>query len=194
MLPAAEISFETLLGLRGIRQFLVQRAMLPARAEYRVMDLEKRVLFLVARNVAMDFRAHLKGNMDLTYSLEDPRGVLLGTFTTSFGQGWSGRGSLTFTLTDLIGRPSLSIALHRGATGGITATAAFPDGRPMMQVQGNAIRHNFVIQDPAGGELARVHEDWVSVRDTYGLEIVGAIDPLYPIAFAILLEFEKTGR
>ncbi len=61
----------------------------------------------------------------------------------------------------------------------------------MLGTSGNLLRHNFRIQDAGGNEVARVHEAWVAVRDTYGVEMVGSLDPVYPLVFTILIDFEK---
>jgi len=66
-----------------------------------------------------------------------------------------------------------------------------PEGRPMLQSSGNLVRHNFMIKDPGGKDLAKVHEAWVAVRDTYNVDMIGSIDPLYPLVFTILIDFEK---
>jgi uncharacterized protein YxjI len=180
--------------LQGSRQFLIQRELPAAAANFRVMNREKLTLFKVQSNRSQDFRAHLQGNMNRTFSVRDLRGDEVGTLTESFGHTWSERGSVEFTLADAGGRRCLVITVHRGLTGKITAAGSFPDGRPMMRVEGNLVRHDFLIQDPAGLDLARVHEDWVSIEDTYGLEIVGTVEPLNPIAFVILLDLEKEPR
>jgi len=192
--PSEAPSLSSVLGLMGMREFLIQREFPAVRATFRVMNREKLTLFKVHANQSQDFRALLRGNMTQTYSLRDLQGGELGTFTETFGHTWSERGSAEFTLTDAAGRACVVITIHRGMTGKITAAGTFPDGRPMMRVEGNLIHHNFLIQDPAGLDLAKVHEDWVSVQDTYGLEIVGTIDPLYPIALTILLDLEKEPR
>ena len=62
----------------------------------------------------------------------------------------------------------------------------------MFTTRGNLLRHNFSIHDPTGGEEAKVHEAWASVRDTFNLDLVGEIDPLCPIILAILIDREKT--
>jgi uncharacterized protein YxjI len=83
------------------------------------------------------------------------------------------------------------ISLQRGMMGGITASAAGPDGAPMLQTSGNLMRHNFMIKDSAGKDLAKVHEAWVAVRDTYNVDMIENVDPVYPLVFTILIDFEK---
>jgi uncharacterized protein YxjI len=85
----------------------------------------------------------------------------------------------------------LVVDVEQGMIGKLTATAALPDGRPLFEVRGNTVRHNFSVHGPAGEELAKIHEDWASVRDTYNLDIVGNVDPLAPLIFAILIDNEK---
>ncbi|MCI4347659.1 MAG: zinc-ribbon domain-containing protein [Thermoplasmata archaeon] len=197
-------SLTALLGLAGKRQFLVQHQILALGHSYRVMDHEKRHLFAVKGDVVQQMQSNLMGSFlqkatgssylgrvgerstNMTYSLVDAQGTLIGTFSKQGGPNES-----IFTLTDLTGRPCVTVTLNRGGFGGITAVAVYPDGRPMMQTHGNLMRHDFRIRDPGGAELAKVHEAWASVRDTYNIDIEGNIDPLYPLAFAILIDYEK---
>jgi hypothetical protein len=39
--------------------------------------------------------------------------------------------------------------------------------------------------------LAKVYEDWGSVRDVFHLDIEQNVDPLAPLVFSILLDREK---
>jgi uncharacterized protein YxjI len=168
------------------------------------MDHEKHHLFTIQGDVGQNFQANMIANfvsnetrnsyeakiaarsVDMTYTLVDAQGVPLGTFNKRGGPNNS-----MFTLTDGQGQPRVTVALERGMMGGITATAMYPDGRPMMQTHGNLMRHDFMIKDPNGRDLAKVHEAWASVRDTYNLDLLGDIDPLFPLAFAVLIDYEK---
>jgi hypothetical protein len=169
---------------------------------YRVMDSEKRHLFTVrgdaAQNVSGNMLGGLMGGSDsylgrlaarstnMTYSLVNSSGAAIGSILKEGGANQS-----TFTLVDSSGQRLFAIMLQRGVMGGITASAMGPDGRPLLQTSGNLMRHNFEIKDPAGTELAKVHEAWVAVRDTYNVDMTGNIDPLYPLVFSILIDFEK---
>lgn len=202
--PAGGPSLSALLGLEGKRQFIVQHQVLSLGHSYRVMDHEKRHLFAVKGDVAQQAESHVMGSLmeratgssylgrigerstNITYTLVDARETIIGSFTKQGGANES-----VFTLTDLQGRPWVSVTLNRGGFGGITATAVYPDGRPMMQTHGNLMRHDFRIRDPSGAELAKVHEAWAAVRDTYNIDIEGNLDPLYPLVFAILIDYEK---
>ncbi len=185
-------------------KFLVQHQVLSLGHSYRVMDHEKRHLFTVKGDVAQNLTSNALGSMigratgsgydkriaertmDMTYTLVDPQGSILGVF-----QKQGGANSSMFTLSDVRGQPRVVVTLARGMAGGITATAVYPDGRPMMQTHGNLIRHNFLIKDPSGNDLAKVHEAWAAVRDTYNVDLLGPIDPLFPLAFAVLIDYEK---
>jgi uncharacterized protein YxjI len=202
--PTNGPSLTALLGLEGKRQFIVQHQVLALGHSYRVMDHEKRHLFAVKGDVVQQMQSNMMGSLlsratgssymagvgerstNMTYSLVDAQGAIIGTFTKQGGANDS-----VFTLTDLQGRPWVIVTLNRGGFGGITATAVYPDGRPMLQTHGNLLRHDFRIRDPSGAELAKVHEAWAAVRDTYHIDTEGNIDPLYPLVFAILIDYEK---
>jgi uncharacterized protein YxjI len=200
--PAPTVGIVAALGLLGRRNFLVQHQILSLGHSYRVMDNEKRHLFTVQGNAGQNLSANALGRMvggsdsylgrlaarstNMTYSLVDANGTALGTILKEGGANQS-----TFTLADSSGQRLFVISLQRGVMGGITATAAGSDGTPMLQTSGNLIRHNFMIKDSSGTDLAKVHEAWVAVRDTYNVDMIGSIDPVYPLVFTILIDFEK---
>jgi uncharacterized protein YxjI len=181
----------------------VQHQILSLGHSYRVMDAEKRHLFTVAGNVGQNLQANFLGQLaggsdsyfgrmvargvNMSYALVDPQGSQLGAILKEGGANQS-----TFTLTDHTGQRLFVINLNRGIMGGINATASGGDGRPLLQTSGNLLRHNFMVKDAQGNDQAKVHEAWVAIRDTYNVDMVGAIDPLYPLLFTIMLDFEKT--
>jgi uncharacterized protein YxjI len=166
------------------------------------MDAGKNHLFTVRGDVGQNLRGNVLGgfmggsdsymgrlaarSVNMTYSLVNAQGTVLGTI-----QKQGGGNSSQFTLMDSAGQRCVVVTLERGLIGGITATAVSPDGRPMLQTGGNLVRHNFMIKDPGGKDLAKVHEAWVAVRDTYNVDMIGSVDPLYPLVFTILIDFEK---
>jgi len=200
--PPPTVRIVATLGLQGRRNFLVQHQVLSLGHSYRVMDTEKRHLFTVQGNAGQNFAGNALGRLvggsdsylgrmtarstNMTYTLVDANGAGLGRILKEGGANQS-----TFTLEDSSGQRLFVITLQRGAMGGITATAVGPDGKPMLQTSGNLVRHNFMIKDSAGSDLAKVHEAWVAVRDTYNVDMIGSVDPIYPLVFTILIDFEK---
>ncbi len=188
------------LGLRGQKNFLVQHQVISLGHSYRVMDAHKHHLFTVRGDAGQNLQGNLLAgalgggylgrlagrSVNMTYSLVTEGETVHGQVLKEGGGNQS-----TFTLTDPAGQRWLVVHLQRGVMGGITATAVNPAGQPMMQTSGNLLRHNFVIKDPSGKELAKVHEAWVAVRDTYNVDLMGEIDPMYPLVFTILIDFEK---
>jgi hypothetical protein len=180
--------------------------MATAGRNYRILDAEKHHLFTVRENVRQELRANFLGGMG-----QSGGGFRVGPFgTASRTFAWTvldatgnARGTITIqlsgytatsTLADVTGAPVLAIQVERGLAGGMTATAAYPDGHAMFQAKGNLIRHNFSILDPAGAEVAKIHEAWASVRDTYNLDLVGNADPLCTVIFAVMIDREKETR
>jgi uncharacterized protein YxjI len=70
-----------------------------------------------------------------------------------------------------------------------------PPGSEVARVKGNITEHEFSIQSSSGTEIAQIHKKWVSMRDTYGIEIFSnELDPYIIIAYAIAMdhaEFKK---
>jgi len=191
------------LGLQGKRSFLLQHEMLSGGRCYRVLDQEKRLLFTARENRSeaisegMFAMIRLAAGRTLAYHwvVADAAGRSRGLITVEV----TGDGEVS-TLSDAAGTPLLAVTIGRTVVGGsrvyvithgFTATAALPDGRRWLEAKGNLQRHNFSIQDPSGTEVAKIHEAWASVRDTYNLDLVGDVDPLYPLIFAILIDRGK---
>jgi uncharacterized protein YxjI len=70
-------------------------------------------------------------------------------------------------------------------------------GQEVARIKGNITEHDFTIQSSAGTALAQIHKKWVSVRDSYGVEILGSeLDPYIILAYAIAMdhvEYEGKG-
>lgn len=199
---SAEPPLSETLGLRGGRNFLLQHQFTALGRSYRVMNSEKRQLFTVKEELEQELNTNLDrllgqqgagaeglaalGQRVFLWTVRDATGAVRGglQFRTSGFHAVA-------TLVDSAGVPLLVVNVDRSVVGGLTATAAFPDGRPMFQTHGNLIHHNFSIADPSGRELAKIHEAWASVRDTYGLDLVADVDPLGPLIFAIIIDREK---
>jgi len=198
------------LGVAGKRNFLLQHEMGSGGRNYRVLDSQKQHLFTVREDVVQELRSNFLGGLSAqssgfnlgpamggtrsyTWVVLDAGKVPRGTITIQFTSSLAG-GNAVSTLADSAGTPILAVNVQRGGLGGLHATAAFPDGRPMLQAKGNLIHHNFSMTDPAGAEMAKIHEAFASVRDTYSLDVLGNVDPLCPLIFAILIDREKEGR
>jgi uncharacterized protein YxjI len=82
----------------------------------------------------------------------------------------------------------LSVSALLKPLGKIEATATSPEGQVLFSAHGNLLRHDFSMRDPSGAEVARVHESWLALRDSYALELVGDVEPMAPILFAVLLD------
>ncbi len=62
-------------------------------------------------------------------------------------------------------------------------------GREIGRIKGNITEHDFSIQSPSGMEIALIHKKWVSIRDSYGIEILShELDPYVIVAYAIAMD------
>lgn len=198
--PAADLG--QALGLAGKTRFVVHHEVLSTGHSYTVQDDQKQHLFTLkgdtSQNVGSNFLGSLAGGSDsylgryvarsapMSWTLVDPRGNVLAQLRKD-GSG----NAASFTLVDSTQQPQLVVQMTRHLTGGIDAVAVRPDGRPMLSAHGNLMRRTFALKDPAGAELAKVHENWVAVGDTYAVELMGPIDPVAPIVYSIVIDFEK---
>jgi uncharacterized protein YxjI len=191
------------LAVEGCKKFLVQHQLLSDGRNYRVLNHEKRHLFTVKENVRQEMVANLFGGarapeQGLHYGAVAPQSHTFVWTVADSANNPQGAISIQVagnaavsTLTDSTGAPVLAVNVQRGMMGGLTATAAFPDGRTMFEARGNLLRHNFAIHDASGAAVAKIHEAWASVRDTYNLDLEGSVDPLCALIFAILIDREK---
>lgn len=208
--PSGGPPLGVVLGVAGKRSFLLQHEIGSAGRNYRVLDPEKHHLFTVREDVVQELRSNFLGGLgqsasgfnlgpsfggtrNYSWTVLDAGKVPRGMITIQFTSAIAG-GNAVSTLSDVAGTPILAVNVQRGGLGGLHATAAFPDGRPMLEAKGNLIHHNFSMTDPAGAEMARIHEAFASVRDTYRLDVLGNVDPLCPLIFAMLIDREKEGR
>jgi len=70
-------------------------------------------------------------------------------------------------------------------------------GTEIARIKVNITEHNFSIQSPSGTEIAQINKKWVSVRDSYGIEILSEeLTPYVIIAYAIAMDHAefKAGR
>jgi len=62
-------------------------------------------------------------------------------------------------------------------------------GREIARIKGNITEHDFMVQSPSGSQLAQVHKKWVSVRDSYGIEILAQdVAPYVIVAYVIAMD------
>lgn len=70
-----------------------------------------------------------------------------------------------------------------------------PPGVEAGRVQGNILNHDYMILDPQKNPIAQVHKKWVSIRDSYGIEVfVPGFDRLLILGFVTAMdsiEFDK---
>ena len=64
-----------------------------------------------------------------------------------------------------------------------------PSGQEIGRIKGNITAHDFAIQSPTGAPIAQITKKWVTVRDSYGVEILGSeLDPYVILAYAIAMD------
>lgn len=62
-------------------------------------------------------------------------------------------------------------------------------GQEVARINGNITAHDFTIQSPTGTPLAQISKKWVTVRDSYGVEIVGSdLDPYVILAYVVAMD------
>jgi hypothetical protein len=192
------------LGLPPVRSFLVQHLAAASGSSYRVMDGNRRLLVTVQANEAPAAADAATvgtptgpGNLgrepphpaDLTFAIVDPHGAPLASILKR-----SAGNNFQYALLDAGGRTWLSVHITRGLLGGLEATAHTPEGRVLMTTSGSLLRHGFAIRTSGGQDLAKVHEEAGPLREAYSIDLVGSIDPLYPLVYSVCIDLERGRR
>jgi uncharacterized protein YxjI len=62
-------------------------------------------------------------------------------------------------------------------------------GNEIARIKGNVTEHDFTIQSASGMQIAQIHKKWVSIRDSYGIEILSQdLDPYIIIAYSVAMD------
>ena len=61
------------------------------------------------------------------------------------------------------------------------------DGAPDIEIEGNILEHNYRFER-AGRRVARVSKQWVSLRDSYGIDVAEDEDDVLILACAIIID------
>ncbi|GIE97670.1 hypothetical protein Ari01nite_51350 [Paractinoplanes rishiriensis] len=63
-----------------------------------------------------------------------------------------------------------------------------------LEMKGNLLDHEYVIEQD-GREVAQVSKRWLTIRDTYAVEVASGVEPLLIIASALALDLalDRTG-
>lgn len=63
------------------------------------------------------------------------------------------------------------------------------NGNQIAKINGKILEHDYYIQEPSGSPIAQIHKKWVSVRDSYGLQMLNPVfDPYLALSYAISLD------
>ena len=183
------------LPLAGRTNFLLRQRVLSIGATYDVLDENKNPLFKIKQDAGQAVGTALVGAvagklakryMKRSYTIltADDRNVGMiakgsGAFKTAY----------TITLVD--GRMVGYINVKRSLIGGLKASLLDAQGKPMISTKGNLIRRKYMMKDAAGAECARVTAKMLQIRDTYKVELKGNMHAIYPLTFAVIIDFEK---
>jgi uncharacterized protein YxjI len=62
-------------------------------------------------------------------------------------------------------------------------------GQEIAKVHGNILEHDYKVQTTDGSPIAQIHKKWVSVRDSYCVEIQNpSFDPYLVLSYAISMD------
>ena len=62
-------------------------------------------------------------------------------------------------------------------------------GQEIAKIKGNVFEHDYQVQDPSGNAIAQIHKKWVTIRDSYSVEMLNpSFDPYLVLSYAISLD------
>ena len=62
-------------------------------------------------------------------------------------------------------------------------------GQEIAKIKGNVWEHDYQVQDPSGSAIAQIHKKWVTIRDSYSVEMLNpSFDPYLVLSYAISLD------
>jgi len=69
------------------------------------------------------------------------------------------------------------------------------EGTEIARIKGNILQHDYSIQTPSGELVGQIHKKWVTVRDSYCIEIMSTrLSPFLVISYAIALDHVEDHR
>ncbi len=193
------------LGLGATRSFLLQHLLIGPKHSYRVLDAAKRPLLALGEDYGAERSAW---SQQVRTAWESrPAGVTWGRSPFEATSFWiiedpsrTPRGSVVLrhsgrrgecVVSGPGGAPEFVVRIEPSGLAGLAATALAPDGRPILESKGNLFHHEFGLHDASGAEVVKVHEAWVSARDTFSVDLTGPVDPMAAIVLAVLIDHFK---
>ncbi len=62
-------------------------------------------------------------------------------------------------------------------------------GQEIARIKGNIMEHDYRIETPSGIAIAQLHKKWVTIRDSYGVEILDrSIHPYLTLSYVIAMD------
>lgn len=174
---------------------MIRQKALAIGATYTVMDENKNELFMIKQSGGEAMKTALVGAVaGKTLGRRQERNFDIMTLDNRWvGRIHKGKGAFKapFDVTLSNGQPIAKIATKRSLIGGLKASLLDAQGQPMISTKGNLVRRKYRMKDNAGQEIATVKAKMLQIRDTYNIELKGNMHPIYPLSFAIIIDFEK---
>jgi uncharacterized protein YxjI len=62
-------------------------------------------------------------------------------------------------------------------------------GQEIARIKGNIVEHDYRIETPSGSRIAQVHKKWMTIRDSYGVQILDrSIHPYLTLSYVIAMD------
>ena len=175
---------------------MVRQRALSVGATYDILDENKNALFKIKQDAGNAVGTALVGaalgsiasrRMKRTYQILTVDDRHVGTMAKG-----TGAFKTAYTITLAGGQLVGYINVKRGFIGGLKASLLDQQGKPMISTKGNLIRRKYMMKDAGGQDVAQVTAKMLQVRDTYSVQLRGtSIHPIYPLTFAVIIDFEK---
>jgi uncharacterized protein YxjI len=171
----SRVGSQTLVPIFTGMQYIIEQKMVAVRDTYGIKDRNGNLLAYVKRKIV---------SVGPNFWFESPDGTRLGEV---HGKVLAVRP--TFEIYDmqqkLLGVIKKKMLKLLGSEWWLES----PPGQEVARIKGNITEHDFTIQNPSGAAIAQIHKKWVSIRDSYGVEILTPeLDPYLVLAYAIAMD------
>jgi uncharacterized protein YxjI len=163
-------------------QFIIEQKIIATRRTYNIKDRNGNPLAYVKKKIV---------SAGPNFWFESPDGARLGEV--------KGKGLYRF-VGPFYARPTFAVYDAQGQLVAVIRKKVLAllrsewwlenaSGQEVARIKGNITAHDFTIQSPTGTPLAQITKKWVTLRDSYGVEIVGSgLDPYVILAYVVAMD------
>jgi len=162
-------------GLFGQKKYIIEQKLVALRDTYGVKDLDGNLLGYVKAKIV---------SFGPKFWFEDLNGVQVGEIDGKVVSIYN-----EYEVKDQTGKLRARIKKKILKLIGSEWWMENAQGQQIAKVKGNFTEHEYQILDPNGSLIAQIHKKWVTVRDSYNIEITNSdFDPFLILSYVIAMD------